>query len=112
MRCWHITEDYFLLLMYDRPLTESGFAAKELAIYKGEDKSLTYVKGLPSTDVISGFGNTPFSEDGIAYMAVTTTDGSQPAVYRIDPKTATATKGLTVEVEQISGVGKLTAAQE
>ena len=65
--------------MYDRPLTESGFAAKELAIYKGEDKSLTYVKGLPSTDVISGFGNTPFSEDGIAYMAVTTTDGSQPA---------------------------------
>ena len=112
LRCWHITEDYFLLLMYDRPLTESGFAAKELAIYKGEDKSLTYVKGLPSTDVISGFGNTPFSEDGIAYMAVTTTDGSQPAVYRIDPKTATATKGLTVEAEQISGVGKLTAAQE
>ena len=50
--------------------------------------------------------------DGIAYMAVTTTDGSQPAVYRIDPKTATATKGLTVEAEQISGVGKLTAAQE
>ena len=41
LRCWHITEDYFLLLMYDRPLTESGFAAKELAIYKGEDKSLT-----------------------------------------------------------------------
>lgn len=112
IRCWHITGDYFLLLMYDRPLTESGFAAKELAIYKGEDKSLTYVKGLPSTDVISGFGNTPFSEDGIAYMAVTTTDGSQPAVYRIDPKTATATKGLTVEAEQISGVGKLTAAQE
>ena len=112
LRCWHITEDYFLLLMYDRPLTESGFAAKELAIYKGEDKSLTYVKGLPSTDVISGFGNTPFSEDGIAYMAVTTTDVSQPAVYRIDPKTATATKGLTVEAEQISGVGKLTAAQE
>ena len=99
-------------IIYDRPLTESGFAAKELAIYKGEDKSLTYVKGLPSTDVISGFGNTPFSEDGIAYMAVTTTDGSQPAVYRIDPKTATATKGLTVEAEQISGVGKLTAAQE
>ena len=90
----------------------TGFAAKELAIYKGEDKSITYVKGLPSTDVISGFGNTQFSEDGIAYMAVTTTDGSQPAVYRIDPKTATATKGLTVEAEQISGVGKLTAAQE
>jgi len=50
--------------------------------------------------------------DVIVNMGVPTTDGSHPAVYRIDPKTATATKGLTVEVEQISGVGKLTAAQE
>ena len=41
LRCWHITEDYFLLLMYDRPLTESGFAAKELAIYKEDKKSVT-----------------------------------------------------------------------
>lgn len=112
VRCWHISEDYFLLLMYDRPLTEKGFVANQLAIFKGKDKRLTYVKGMPSPDVVSGFGNVPFSEDGIAYIAVTTTDGSQPAVYRIDPKTATATKGLTVEAEQISGVGKLTAAQE
>lgn len=111
LRCWHIAEDYFLLLMYDRPLTETGFAAKELAIFKGEDKKLTYVTGLPSADIISGFGNTPFCEDGVAYMPVTITDGSQPAIYRIDPETATATKGLTVESEQISGVGKLTAAQ-
>ncbi|MDD2951764.1 MAG: DUF4374 domain-containing protein [Parabacteroides sp.] len=112
LSCWHITEDYFLLLMYDRPLTEKGFVANQLAIFKGKDKVLTYVKGMPSSDVISGFGKAPFSEDGIAYMAVTTTDGSQPAVYRIDPKTATAAKGLTIEAEQISGVGKLTAAQE
>lgn len=41
-------------------------------------------------------------------MPVTTIDGSQPAIYRIDPKTAVATKGLTVESEKISGVGKLT----
>lgn len=108
LRCWHITDDYFLLLMYDRPLTETGFAAKELAVYKGGDKTLTYVKGIPSADLISGFGNSPYTEEGLAYMPVTTTDSSQPAVYRIDPKTATATKGLTVESEQISGVGKLT----
>ena len=108
LRCWHITEDYFLLLMYDRPLPESGFTANELAIYKGESGRLTYVTGMPAKDVISGFGNTPFSENGIAYMPVTTTDGNQPAIYRIDPKTAVATKGLTVESEKISGVGKLT----
>ena len=71
LRCWHIADDYFLLLMYDRPLTESGFAAKEMAVFKGED-------------------------------------GSQPAIYQIDPASAKATKGLTVESEQISGVGKLT----
>ncbi|WP_102407497.1 DUF4374 domain-containing protein [Parabacteroides bouchesdurhonensis] len=107
VRCWHITEDYFMLLMYDRPLTETGFTANQLAIYKGEDKKLTYITGMPSTDIISGFGNTPYTEDGIAYIPVTTTDGSQPAIYRIDPKTAMATKGITVESDQITGVGKL-----
>lgn len=111
LRCWHIADDYFLLLMYDRPLTETGFAAKELAVYKGEDKTLTYVKGLPAANLITGFGNAPFSEGGVAHMPITTTDGSQPAIYRIDPTTATATKGITVESEQISGVGKLTVLQ-
>ncbi|SEF98523.1 DUF4374 domain-containing protein [Parabacteroides chinchillae] len=112
LRCWHIAEDYFLLLMYDRPLTESGFVAKELAVYKGEDKKLTYVTGMPSTDIISGFGNSPYSENGKVYMPVTTTDGNQPAIYQIDPKTAVATKGVTVESEQISGVGKLTVSKD
>lgn len=40
IRCWHITGDYFLLLMYDRPLTETGFTANQLAIYKGETGNL------------------------------------------------------------------------
>lgn len=110
VRCWPIAEDYFLLLMYDRPLTEKGFAAKELAVYKAEDKKLTYVTGMPAANIISGFGNTPYTDNGYAYIPVTTTDGSQPAIYRIDPKTAIATKGITIESEQISGVGKLTAS--
>ncbi len=111
LRCWHIAEDYFLLLMYDRPLTETGFVAAELAIFKGEDKKLTYVTGMPAANVISGYGNTPFAENGIAYMPVTTTDGSNPAIYRIDAKTATATKGISVESAQVSGVGKLSYQQ-
>lgn len=108
LRCWHIADDYFLMLMYDRPLTETGFAAKQLAIFKAGSKKLTYVTGLPATDLISGFGNTPYAENGSAYMAVTTTDGS-PAVYKIDLSSAVATKGLTVQAEQISGIGKLTS---
>ena len=106
LRCWHIADDYFLLLMYDRPLTETGFEAKELAVFKAGSKKLTYVTGLPSTDSISGFGNTPYTENGYAYMAVTPTD-EYPAVYKIDPSSATATKGVTVEATQITGIGKL-----
>ncbi|WP_443776907.1 DUF4374 domain-containing protein [Bacteroides clarus] len=106
LRCWHIADDYFLLLMYDRPLTETGFEAKELAVFKAGSKKLTYVTGLPSAGLISGFGNTPYTENGYAYMAVTTTDGL-PAVYKIDPSSATATKGVTVEATQITGIGKL-----
>ena len=105
LRVWPVTDDYFLMLMYDRPLTESGFAATEMAIFKAEDQQLTYITGLPAD--VSSFGNTPFIENGIAYVAVTPTDGN-PAVYRIDPTNATATKGLEVETTQITGIGKLT----
>lgn len=107
LRTWHISDDNFLVLMYDRPFSQKGYTANQLAIYKGSTKKLTYVTGLPAADIISGFGNTPYMENGIAHIAVTTTDG-QPAVYQIDPQTAIATKGVTVTAEQISAVGKLT----
>lgn len=105
VRTWHLTEDYFLLLMYDRPFSETGYTANQLAIFKGETGKLTYVTGMPAD--ITGFGNTPYVEDGIAYVATTITD-AQPAIYCIDPATAVATKGLTVETTQIGGIGKLT----
>lgn len=109
LRCWPVTDDYFLLLMYDRPLTEIGFAAKSFAIFKAEDKKLAYVSGLPSENVISGFGGTPFVENGKVYVAVTTTDGASPALYVINPQTAEAVRGLEVNgSEQVSGVGRLT----
>ena len=109
VRCWPISEDYFLMLMYDRPLTETGYTANQLAVFKAEDMKLTYVSGLPAGETISGFGNTHYVDDnGIINVAITTTDGSQPTVYQIDPATATATKGITVASEQISGIGKLT----
>ena len=112
LRSWHIADDYFMLLMYDRPLTETGYVANQLAIFKAGDKKLTYVTGLPSTDQISGFGNQPYVEKGNAYVTVTFNEGGgNPAIYKIDPATATATKGLTIEATQVSGVGKLAAAK-
>ena len=106
LRCWHIADDYFLMLMYDRPLTESGFTANQLAVFKGETGQLTYVDGMPETEKISSFGNAIYNENGKVYVTVTTTDG-YPSIYVIDPTTATASKGVTVEATQINGVGLL-----
>lgn len=111
MRSWHLTEDYFLLSMYDRPFSEAGFVANQLAIYKGEDKKLTYVTGLPEPALVSGFANEPFTSNGIVYMPVSTTEGN-PIIYAIDPQTGKATKGLVVKTKEISGAGKLTYVEK
>ena len=108
LRTWPIAEDYFLLLMYDKAITASDKVANRLAIFQGSTGQLTYVEGLPSD--VSGFGNTPYVEGTNAYIAVTTESG-YPAIYKIDPTTATATKGLTVEATTLSGIGKLSAAE-
>ncbi len=111
LRSWHISGDYFLLLMYDTPFVPgfdaSETPAKKLAVYKAESKKLTYVSGLPAPALIAGFGNTPYTENGKVYVSVTTADANYPAIYEIDPAAAEANKGITVEAEQISAVGKL-----
>lgn len=106
LRCWHVSGDYFLMLMYDRPLNQADFVANQLAIFKAGSQTLTYVTGLPAAELISGFGNTPYVENGIVYMTVTPTDGN-PSIYKIDPTNGAATPGVTIEATQVSGVGKL-----
>lgn len=71
------------MLMYDRPLTEEDFTANQLAIFKAGDKKLTYVTGLPETNLISGFGNAPYTENGNVYLTVTTTEGILPSTRSI-----------------------------
>lgn len=107
LRTWYVGDDKFLMLMYDSPLTPAKtMKANQLAIFDAKAATLKFVEGLPSADVISGFGNAPYAEDGKTYIAVTTTDG-YPAVYVIDTDTAIATKGLTVEATQIGAIGRL-----
>lgn len=107
LRTWPVGGDKFLMLMYDRPITPANdMVANSLAIFDAEEGVLTNVTGLPAADVLSGFGNTAYAENGKVYMAVTTTD-SYPAIYIVDVNTGVATKGLTVEATQISGVGRL-----
>lgn len=108
-RTWYVDGGKFLMLMYNSVLEPGkSMVANELAIFDAEAATLTYVTGLPSSDVISGFGNAPYSEEGKCYIAVTTTD-NYPAIYAIDTTTAAATKSLTIEATSVKAVGRLAA---
>lgn len=104
LRSWYVGGNYFLLLMYDKPITDSDKVANRLAVFNVTNGELSFVSGLPAD--VSGFGNTPYMENGAAYIAVTTSSG-YPAIYRIEPSTATAHKGLVVKATSLNGVGRL-----
>lgn len=107
-RCWHATGDYFLLQLYTKGINRTAEGATRLAIFNASTGSLTVVKGLPEESTISNIGEMPYTHNGYVYMPITTTDkGSYPAFYRIDPRTATATKGATVEAEAVTTAGWL-----
>lgn len=111
-RCWPISDDWFLLQMYNSSDLSSKGARTRLAVFKGGDNpTFAFVDGMPSDDVISSLGTTPYAENGVAWIPVVTSDGQQPALYRIDAATATATRGLEVEASSVSAIGKLEAAQ-
>lgn len=109
-RCWHISADYFLLQMYANGFSATGQGTTKLAIYKGEDKSFRFVSGLPAEDDISSFSTkAPYCEDGICYVGVSTISGKNPIIYKIDPATATATAGNSIQIDEIGGLGMLKA---
>lgn len=111
-RCWHITEDYFLLQMYADGINAQGQATVKMAVFKGEDRTFRFVDGLPDESVIASFPvKNVYCEDGLCYISVATTDGSAPKVYVINPKTATATAGLSVGVDEAGAIGRLIAQQ-
>ena len=107
LRTWHIGGTKFLMLMYNVPITpEKSMTANELAIFDAANGTLKAVTGLPAAEYISGFGSAPYAEGEKCYVTVTTTN-DYPAVYVIDKSSAVATKGVTIEATQISGIGRL-----
>lgn len=106
-RTWYVGGSKFLMLMYSEKLEPSKtMVANQLAIFDAEAKTIIPVEGLPSADVISGFGTEPYSENGKVYVTVTLTN-DYPMVYVIDLDTMVATKGLTVEATKLSAIGRL-----
>lgn len=105
MRCWPAGGNYFLMVMYDRPLTEKNPAATELAIFDASAKKLTYVTGLPAN--ISSVGKTVYNENGTVYISVNV-ENEHPAIYGINTASARAVKGVTIEATDITGFGHMT----
>lgn len=103
-KVWHIEDDYFLLEFYNDIAT--GGVATQFAVVKMSTQDFKWVSGLPSKEEIPDLGmKWPFSRNGKMYLGVTTAVGS-PAIWVLDPATATATKGITVaDVESIEGLG-------
>lgn len=104
MRCWYVSGNYFILQMYDQKLTANArtLTATKLAIYNSESKKLTYVTDLPAN--ISSIGKTVYAHNGKAYMPINV-ENEYPAIYAIDPATAKAVKGVTLEVADVTAMG-------
>ena len=95
--------------MYARPLSQSGFAGTDLAIFDATSKKLTYVTGLPTN--VSSIGKTVYTQNGNVYIPINVEDG-YPTIYRINPATAQAYKGVVVEgASDITGFGFLEIAE-
>lgn len=104
-KVYHITKDYFLLEFYNDLEVSSSGAATQYGIVKMEDRTFSWVNGMPSKDAIISTG-LPASHDGKLYFPITV-EGENPAIYSIDPESATATKGISVTATNIRAVGVL-----
>lgn len=112
-RCWHVGGDYFLLNNYGCSVEEVAALGteapkNELVIFRASEKKLIPITGLPDMSSVASFGDAPYLEDGFFYMTVLTTEnGAKPTFYKINPKTGVAVKGLVVEADDVSTVGKV-----
>jgi hypothetical protein len=108
-KVFYIAKDYFLLQLYTVAGKPSavGSDARVMAVFNAADLSLRYVTGLPEVDNIGSFGKKTVTENGVIFIPVVTTDGSQPAIYSIDHETATASRGVVVTSASIAATGKL-----
>lgn len=106
-RVWHITEDYFLLEVYNTTTVTTTAAATRYAIVKMAEKKFTWLtSGFPAQDQITAIG-IPLADEGKLYFPITTAS-APPTIYVIDPKTVSAKAGLVVNADGVGAVGKLT----
>lgn len=112
-RCWHVGGDYFLLNNYGCSIEDVAALGteapkNELVIFRASEKKLITITGLPDMSKIASFGDSPYLENGYFYMTVLTTENNaKPTFYKVNPKTGEAVRGLVVEADDVSTVGKV-----
>jgi hypothetical protein len=106
-KVWHITGNCFLLEFYNDKTVSATGAASQYGVVDVSAKTFAWVRsGIPAKAQITATG-LPLACDGKMYFPVTA-EGADPAIYIIDPVTATAMKGLSVSgAKSITAVGRL-----
>jgi hypothetical protein len=105
-KVWHIAGNCFLLELYNDLTVSALGAASQYGVVDMEAKTFTWVTGIPAKDKIIATG-LPASFGGKMYFPITA-EASDPAVYIIDPITASAVKGMSVTgASNITAIGRI-----
>lgn len=108
-RVWNTGGNRYALQMYSNPSDMSSTSLRtRFAIVDVESKTFNWITGLPEASTITAVSKPYVSEKEGTIAFALTTDSEHPFIYQIDAATATATKGLEVTSEGVSGIGKLT----
>ena len=106
-KIWHIVDNSFLLELYNELEITSTVAATQYGVVDMSAKTFRWLDGVPAKDNITATG-LPAPYGGKMYFPITAAN-ADPAVYIIDPVSATATKGLSVTgATCINAIGILT----
>ncbi|MFR9523912.1 MAG: DUF4374 domain-containing protein [Rikenellaceae bacterium] len=119
-RVWHIGGTKYLL----RVIHEAGVyylmhhnyrdpGDAFFYIYDSSDSSIVKISGLPEPELfleqtMSSIGE-PLIDGGKIYLPMAPSNQTYPAIWVIDPTTASATKGLEVQCSYVISLAKLTA---
>lgn len=107
-RVMYISDDYFLLNFYNDVEVSTQGAATRFGVVDMKNKTFSWLSDFPAYDQIDDLGE-PMSYGGKMYLPVTVS-GEYPAIYVIDPATATATKGVEIiGATTLNAVGRLTS---
>ncbi|MDR1983523.1 MAG: DUF4374 domain-containing protein [Prevotellaceae bacterium] len=106
-KVWHITGNYFLLELYnDFTITTETAATQYGIVNMGTQKFSWLSNGFPAKNQITATG-LPMAHDGKMYFPIVT-QGNDPAIYIIDPATASAKKGISITgAKTLNAIGRL-----